>query len=251
MSTTPQPTPRSPSLLRWWLSPSIYLYGSPLRILEFNALAGMTRIDRRHTLLDLGCGRGKQSACLARKAARVIGVDPDPYVIGQARTEAETFRKRLPLEYIASTLDQARLPDNTFDRIFSFSVLEHVDRVSDLLRECLRVLKPGGEFLFTVDSLETVGDALREQHRAGHKIVRYFRRESLRDELAAAGFADIVVKPILRSAYALRLFTRGVANHFRFGRVQSVLQYVALAAADAASCRDAGLFLAARCRKQP
>lgn len=50
-------------------------------------------------------------------------------------------------------LQDAHLPDNTFDRVFAISTLEHIPEreLHALIAEIRRILKPGGCFVATVD----------------------------------------------------------------------------------------------------
>jgi SAM-dependent methyltransferase len=55
-----------------------------------------------------------------------------------------------PRYVVADITNCPHIPDNTFDAIFSVSVLEHVTRVHDAAREITRILKPGGVTMHAV-----------------------------------------------------------------------------------------------------
>jgi len=86
-------------------------------------------------VLDLGCGNGCYTAELARRAAYVCGVDLQmPHL--------KAFRQAIPrLQAAAEDLPFA---SESFDAVTMIEVLEHTDRDSQVLKECFRVLKPGG-----------------------------------------------------------------------------------------------------------
>ena len=99
-------------------------------------------------ILDLPCGRGFYLNMLRHVCdCRLVGVDLDWSVLQQAqRTVARLPRLQL------SRADAMALPwaANTFDAIILTELLEHVADDVAVLRECLRVLQPGGVIAITV-----------------------------------------------------------------------------------------------------
>ena len=99
-------------------------------------------------ILDLPCGRGFYLNMLRHVCdCRLVGVDLDWSVLQQAqRTVARLPRLQL------SRADAMTLPwaANTFDAIILTELLEHVADDVAVLRECLRVLQPGGVIAITV-----------------------------------------------------------------------------------------------------
>jgi SAM-dependent methyltransferase len=96
--------------------------------------------------LDLGCGDGLLTMILLEETGRreIVGVDPDP---------AETARAReLGIYAAVHTCGGAEIPepDSSFDWVLSNSVLEHIDGIEPVLAEVSRLLRPGGQFIFTV-----------------------------------------------------------------------------------------------------
>ena len=91
--------------------------------------------------LDLGCGTGRHSVWLASAGATVTGIDFSEGMLEAARrkTGAETVR------FLAHDLHQP-LPfaDETFDRVVSGLVLEHLRELDAFFTEARRVLRPGG-----------------------------------------------------------------------------------------------------------
>jgi ubiquinone/menaquinone biosynthesis C-methylase UbiE len=107
------------------------------------------------TVLDLGCGTGGDSLVLAQHGLEVVGLDYSHEAIAQAHEKARAAA--LPVVFLQGDMTEP-LPfsDQHFDLVMS-NVAFHSfpDRLLHaILREIERVLRPGGEFLFHVNSLE-------------------------------------------------------------------------------------------------
>jgi SAM-dependent methyltransferase len=92
---------------------------------------------RGRRLLDVGCGHGHQLAQLARLGWQVEGQDVDPDAALLASTSEGAPVHLGPLETL-------RLPGESFDAVVMNHVLEHAVDPIALLRECHRLLRPGG-----------------------------------------------------------------------------------------------------------
>ncbi len=153
-------------------------------------------------ILDLPCGRGFYLNMLRHVSdCRLVGVDLDWSVLQQAQRTV-TRLPRLQL----SRADAMALPwaANTFDAIILTELLEHVADDVAVLRECLRVLQPGGVIAITVPhanypfawdpinkSLEKLfGTKIRRGPLAGiwANHLRLYSPAQLRERVLQAGF---------------------------------------------------------------
>jgi ubiquinone/menaquinone biosynthesis C-methylase UbiE len=92
-------------------------------------------------LLVVGCGDGIEAGVLARSlGARTIGID-----IGHEFTF--DHRGAAPAQLEEMDAQSLRFPDNSFDLIYSFHALEHIEQPRVALREMARVLSPDGGFI--------------------------------------------------------------------------------------------------------
>jgi ubiquinone/menaquinone biosynthesis C-methylase UbiE len=96
-------------------------------------------------ILEIGCGNGSLTFHLYMKGALVIGTDISEDFIENAK---ERFPNIPEENFIVMGGDVLNFPDNTFDYVFSFDVLEHIKDTDEHLQEVKRVLKPNGIYGF-------------------------------------------------------------------------------------------------------
>ena len=110
------------------------------------------------TLLDLGCGTGRDvfvAAKLVGPTGHVIGVDMTPSQIKFARAHAPAQLERLDIpeecvEFVEGFIeDMPFIPDESVDVVISNCVMNLSPFKGQLFREVARVLKPGGELYFS------------------------------------------------------------------------------------------------------
>jgi 2-polyprenyl-3-methyl-5-hydroxy-6-metoxy-1,4-benzoquinol methylase len=112
----------------------------------FLAFIGDLR-DKR--VLDAGCGEGYNTRILARAGARMTGVDISERMIELAR-EAER-REPLGIRYArTSYAELGAFPAGDFDAVVSFMALMDGPRFDAAMKECFRVLRPGGMLAFSL-----------------------------------------------------------------------------------------------------
>ena len=103
---------------------------------------------RERRVLEVGCGAGTDLVRFARSGAVVSGVDLAPSSIALAR-------QNVALEGLRADLlvgDGEMLPfrDRSFDLVYAHGVVQYTSDDRGLVRECRRVLKPGGMAVFQV-----------------------------------------------------------------------------------------------------
>ena len=101
--------------------------------------------------LDAACGTGRHSAHLASLGHTVIGVDSSPEMLARARAKVPTA------EFHEADLHALPLPDDQVDLVVCGLALMHVPELVPVLREFLRVLRPGGDLVIS-DWGSLIGD---------------------------------------------------------------------------------------------
>jgi SAM-dependent methyltransferase len=101
-------------------------------------------------VLELGCGTAYVSAWLARRGARVVGVDPTPAQLATARRCQVELGPRFPL--IEASAEQVPLPDATFDLVVSEYGASIWADPYRWIPEAARLLRPRGKLVFLCNS---------------------------------------------------------------------------------------------------
>lgn len=112
--------------------------------------------------LEVGCGTGFFSLNLHRAGVLRSGVltDISPGMVALAQRNADG----LGLEMSSQVADATNLPfaEGEFDLVIGHAVLHRVPDVEEAIREALRVLRPGGRFVFCAEPTRT-GDAVKSR----------------------------------------------------------------------------------------
>ena len=101
----------------------------------------LARTSRPGLVVDLGCGTGLSTRIWADKAVQVVGIDPAPDMLDQARKSTDAPN----VEYRAATSRKTGLPDQCADIVTCGMSLHWMDP-DGLVDELGRILKPGGVF---------------------------------------------------------------------------------------------------------
>lgn len=166
----------------------------------------------RGRVLDLGAGTGANFAHFAA-GARVIAVEPDPYMLRRARERARADRR--PIELLQAPAEELPFPDASFDDVVATLVLCSVDSPERALAEVRRVLTPGGALRFFEHvRAPTRGWARLQDCVAplwGHLAGGCHPNRDTLDALGRAGFSIASLEYVQEGTFPIRPFVRGVA----------------------------------------
>ena len=145
-------------------------------------------------LVDLGCGRGGYSLEIARQTgARLLGLDFSPVAITTAATLAASADIAGPAAFCVGDITAIGVGTGAADAVVCIETIMFGDAHLDALRECRRILAPGGRLVVT---------AWEATNLADERLPQWARRIDLRRDLAEAGFeqVDVTDKPAWRQA---------------------------------------------------
>lgn len=115
-------------------------------LLEQPAMAELLpRLDGK-TVLDLGCGCGQNCLQFAKSGAeRIVGIDLSERMLEVARREAAHPQ----ITYVHRSISDLSEIEERFDLIYSSLAFHYIENFAKLMGECHRLLRPGGNLLFS------------------------------------------------------------------------------------------------------
>lgn len=139
-------------------------------------------------VLELGCGIGNITALLA-EGRKVLAVDIHKGYLQQARARLRdsrnVFFKKIDLEK-----DLLSLRNFKPDTIVCVNVFEHIEGDVLFLRECFKILRPGGRLLIFVPALQVLFGSMDVQY--GH--FRRYSKHELGAKAASCGFSALTCR---------------------------------------------------------
>ncbi len=159
----------------------------------------LAKLNAGDVVLDLGSGGGIDVLLSAKRVGptgKAYGLDMTDEMLALAN---ENKRKSgiENVEFLKGEIENIPLPDNSVDVIISNCVINLSADKDRVLREALRVLRPGGRF--AVSDVVTRGEMLPEIR---HSILAWvgciagaLEENDYRAKLTAAGFEQIEIQP--------------------------------------------------------
>lgn len=163
-------------------------------------------------LLEVGCGNGRMLRDMQSLGWQVHGVDFDEAAVAKAREKG--------LHVAHGDLHSQGYPGDHFDAIVMSHVIEHVHEPSAILRECHRILKPGGRLVMVTPNSDGLGHRLFGANWRGLEPPRHlhiFNVKTLTRLLDKEMFIESEVRSTVRDANGMlaysMLLRRGISRH--------------------------------------
>ena len=180
---------------RWWDTESEFRPLHQINPLRLDWIDAHARLAGAR-VLDIGCGGGILSDSMARRGARVLGIDLASKPLKVAQLHAlEAGTENVEYREIAAEALADEAPAS-FDAITCMEMLEHVPEPASVVAACARLAKPGGwvffstinrnakAFLFAIVGAEHV---LRLLPKGTHEYARFIRPSELAQWCRDAG----------------------------------------------------------------
>ena len=133
---------------RWWDPESEFRPLHQINPLRLNWIDGLAALAGK-TVLDVGCGGGILSDSMARKGARVTGIDLSTKALRVAHLHAlEAGTPDVQYREVSAEALAAEVPAS-FDVVTCMEMLEHVPDPTSVVRACAQLVKPGGWVFFS------------------------------------------------------------------------------------------------------
>lgn len=161
---------------------------NPARRIEIKRINDHLKNSENDWILDVGCGDGCWTNYFSRKVKKITGIDPFESDLNIAKQFAVA-----KTEFFLGTGENIPFQDNTFNKVISICVFEHIPDDVKAFREINRVLIKDGFLLATVDSLDS--PYISDHHRNWHMKTCYcnqlYTLNSISNKLKEAGFSNV------------------------------------------------------------
>lgn len=141
-------------------------------------------------VLDLGCGTGQTSAYLARQfKCQVTAIDNHPVMLEKSNLRFQL--EHLPVRAVNGNAEKLDLQDNSFEYVFSESVVIFTD-ITKTLNELSRVLKKGGKLiLIEMIAEQALDENVKSKVCSLYGINKILNEDEWKLYLKEAGFGQV------------------------------------------------------------
>ena len=132
---------------RWWDPAGEFRPLHEINPLRLDWIAKHAKLDGA-AVLDVGCGGGILAEAMARRGAKVTGIDlaDKPLRVAQLHL----LESALQVEYLAVAADElSKSRAGAYDVVTCMELLEHVPEPASMVAACARLVRPGGQVFFS------------------------------------------------------------------------------------------------------
>jgi len=183
----------------------------PVRRTEYPWAILNAHLDKPMKILDIGSGVSVFPIYLASKGHEVFSIDNDEILMNRISPQLAKWCSTT-VKYSVGNVTKLEFEDNTFDRVFCISVIEHLEEeILDgkpvnfhkynldikAIDEMLRVLKPNGVLIITFDWSENPED-LRSYKLDDiyERVLKPYKRYLIKDEKPEINWNELKDKHI-------------------------------------------------------
>ncbi|MGH7204428.1 MAG: class I SAM-dependent methyltransferase [Candidatus Levyibacteriota bacterium] len=147
----------------------------------------ISMLPRKASVLDAGCGGGRDCGLLLKKGAKVTGLDISKGLLQFAK------KKNPDVDFIEGSFLELPFANDTFDGIWARAAILHLEKIEDVrksLHEFHRVLKKNGILhIYTREQLGKEKTVLvSDRHTKQQRFFRYYQKEELKTYLEEMSF---------------------------------------------------------------
>jgi 2-polyprenyl-6-hydroxyphenyl methylase/3-demethylubiquinone-9 3-methyltransferase len=128
---------------RWWDPEGEFRPLHDINPLRLDWIAAHAALDGA-AVLDVGCGGGILAEAMARRGARVTGIDLSEKALRVAKLHLT--ESHLAVRYEKSSVEDFA---GEFDVVTCMELLEHVPEPASMVAACARLVRPGGQVFFS------------------------------------------------------------------------------------------------------
>jgi ubiquinone/menaquinone biosynthesis C-methylase UbiE len=158
---------------------------------------GLTHVEIKpdYVILDVGCGGGKTVKGLAQRAplGKVFGIDYSPDMVEYSKKVNKKLIAENRVEIVEGSVDKTGLPDDFFDLVTAVETYYFWPSFSDALKEILRVLKSGGNFLMVNEMVKDGVYDVKSAKTIEQAHVRLIPLDEIKVATLSVGFADVQI----------------------------------------------------------
>ena len=132
---------------RWWDEESEFKPLHEINPLRTNYIDGLVHLAGKK-VLDVGCGGGILAEAMAQRGADVTGIDMGQANLNTAKLHA--LESGVNVDYQCIAVEQlAEQQPASFDVVTCLEMLEHVPDPLSIIQACSKLVKPGGQVVFS------------------------------------------------------------------------------------------------------
>ncbi len=169
-------------------------------------------------LLDIGSGTGAFVHAMYQKKWTVTGLEPD------ATTRAKAFENyNIQLQSTDVIFD---LPENEYEVITMWHVLEHVHDLKPYIHQCFKSLKHNGRFIIAVPNYTSFDAIFYQKFWAAYDLPRHlyhFSPHAMQVLLNQFGFEIVSIKPMWYDSFYVSLLSEKYKQSGKLGLIRAVL----------------------------
>ncbi len=153
------------------------------RLFQFQLNKFISMLPKNGSVLDAGCGSGRDTAYFKEEGLKAIGIDESDAMLEEAK-------KRVDGDFKKMNILKLNFKDQTFDGLWCMATLADIEKKHNTkaVKEFNRVLKKDGVLYMAVKEGDGEKFIIKEEYGNIERFYSFYRQEELENLLKNSGF---------------------------------------------------------------